>query len=430
MKKIIRALLLGLCLKGLAMAVELKNLEVKGVQIPVIYEKSSQLPLFHMQVIFKGAGAVSNHQSYGLSDITSSLLNEGTKALGATKFAQKLEERAITLNVGSGLETMNFTLSGMKAEQEKALEYLKELIQSPNFTPKALEKVRENALITLLEKENDFDYQAQKGLNAMIFKGSAMEYPLGGTTQSLQKITLKEIEAFYKHYINLKSMILVIGGDVEFETLKKRLQNTFESLPIGEEVAIPMILVSDKSEMKTLKKDTKQAYIYFGAPFFVQDFQKESAKIKVASFVLGGGGFGSRMLEEVRVKRGLAYSAMMYLSSRNAFSYAQGYLQTSLENQKEALKIVKEVVGEYLAKGMTQKELNEAKQYLLGSEPLRNETLEQRLGSAFNYYYRGLPLDFGSQVLQEIQNLKLQEINDYIKKHQEIKNLSFFVVTE
>ncbi|WP_290456619.1 hypothetical protein [Helicobacter rodentium] len=116
------------------MAIEMKSLQVGGVEIPVIYEQNTQLPLFYVQLVFKGAGGVSNGKNLGLSDITSSLLNEGTKALGVTKFSQKLEEKALSLSAGSGVETLSFTLSGMSAMQKDGIGFLKELLKNPNFT--------------------------------------------------------------------------------------------------------------------------------------------------------------------------------------------------------------------------------------------------------------------------------------------------------
>lgn len=385
--------------------------------------------MFYIQLVFKGAGGVSNGKSLGLSDIVRSLLNEGTKELGVTKFSKKLEEKALALSVGSGLETLSFTLSGMTAMQKDGIALLKELLQSPNFTQKALDKVKENSLVAILERESDYDYQASKILKSMLFKGSALEFPLSGTQDSIAKITLREIENFYRQHINLNSLILIVGGELEFESVAKELENALESLPQGKAVALKPIFANDLRQTKRLLKDTQQAYIYFGAPLNVDNLQKESALIKVASFVLGGSGFGSRMLEEVRVKRGLAYSAVMRLNATHTQASAQGYLQTSLKNEKEAQSLVQQVVEEFVEKGITSKELQEAKDYLLGSEPLRNETLSQRLGTAFTYYYNGLPLDFNKQVLEEISKLTLKEVNDYIQSHQEIKNLSFAIVS-
>lgn len=411
------------------MAIEIKNLPINGIEIPVIYEQSTQLPLFYIQLVFKGAGGVSNGKSLGLSDITSSLLNEGTKELGVTKFSKKLEEKALTLNAGSGLETLSFTLSGMSAMQKDGISLLKELLHSPNFTQKALDKVKENSLVAILERENDYDYQASRVLKSMLFKGSALEFPLSGTRDSIAKITLKEVERFYQQHLNLSSLILIVGGEMEFANVAKELESALKQLPQGKPVALTPIIAHDSMQTRRLLKETQQAYIYFGAPLEVANLQKESALLKVASFVLGGSGFGSRMLEEVRVKRGLAYSAVMRLSATHTQAWAQGYLQTSLKNEKEAQKLVQEVVDEFVKNGITEKELQEAKHYLLGSEPLRNETLSQRLGTAFHNYYNGLPLDFNEKVLEEISKLTLKEVNHYIKAHKEIQKLSFAIVS-
>ncbi|MCI5632221.1 pitrilysin family protein [Helicobacter sp.] len=411
------------------MAIEMKSLQVGGVEIPVIYEQNTQLPLFYVQLVFKGAGGVSNGKNLGLSDITSSLLNEGTKALGVTKFSQKLEEKALSLSAGSGFETLSFTLSGMSAMQKDGIGFLKELLKNPNFTQKALDKVKESALVAILEKESDYDYQASRMLKSMLFKGSPLEFPLSGTQESIAKITLQEVEKFYYQYVNLNSLTLIVGGDMEFENIAQELKGALEALPQGKVASLKPIVANDGKQIRHSNKETQQAYIYFGAPLNVGDLQKELALIKVASFVLGGGGFGSRMMEEVRVKRGLAYSAVMRLSATNTQALAQGYLQTSLKNEKEAQKLVQEVVNAFVKNGITQEELQEAKRYLLGSEPLRNETLSQRLGTAFNNYYNGLPLDFNQQVLEEISRLTLEEVNRYIQAHKEIAKLSFAIIT-
>lgn len=416
-------------MKGSLMAIEMKSLQVGGVEIPVIYEQNTQLPLFYVQLVFKGAGGVSNGKNLGLSDITSSLLNEGTKALGVTKFSQKLEEKALSLSAGSGFETLSFTLSGMSAMQKDGIGFLKELLKNPNFTQKALDKVKESALVAILEKESDYDYQASRMLKSMLFKGSPLEFPLSGTQESIAKITLQEVEKFYYQYVNLNSLTLIVGGDMEFDNIAQELKGALEALPQGKVASLKPIVANDGKQIRHSNKETQQAYIYFGAPLNVGDLQKELALIKVASFVLGGGGFGSRMMEEVRVKRGLAYSAVMRLSATNTQALAQGYLQTSLKNEKEAQKLVQEVVNAFVKNGITQEELQEAKRYLLGSEPLRNETLSQRLGTAFNNYYNGLPLDFNQQVLEEISRLTLEEVNRYIQAHKEIAKLSFAIIT-
>jgi predicted Zn-dependent peptidase len=135
-------------------------------------------------------------------------------------------------------------------------------------------------------------------------------------------------------------------------------------------------------------------------------------------------------MEEVRVKRGLAYSAYAVLVRSKLSSYMIGSLQTKVESKDKAIGVVKKVVNNFVKEGITQKELDEAKEFLLGSEALRNETLSQRLNRAFEEYYLGRPLGFEKEQLKKIENASLEEINSFIKAHKEITKISFSVVTK
>jgi len=211
----------------------------------------------------------------------------------------------------------------------------------------------------------------------------------------------------------------------EFEELIKPL---LESLNIGKKIELKKVELVSKKEEKTLIKDTKQAYIYFGSSFNIDSKDEENYKAKVASFILGGSGFGSRLMEEIRVKRGLAYSAYGSISINKSHSYFNGYLQTKNESADEAKKLVKEIIQDFIEKGVTQEELTAAKNFLTGSEPLRSETLSQRLNIAFTLYYRGLEPDYSKKELEKIQSLELTDLNKYIKSHDEINNLTFSIV--
>jgi zinc protease len=133
-------------------------------------------------------------------------------------------------------------------------------------------------------------------------------------------------------------------------------------------------------------------------------------------------------MEEIRVKRGLAYSAYGSISINKSHTYFNGYLQTKNESANEAKDLVKQLVAQFVKDGVTQEELSAAKNFLTGSEPLRSETLSQRLNSAFTLYYRGLEQDYSKKELEKIQDLKLEDLNSYIKSHNEINNLTFSIV--
>jgi predicted Zn-dependent peptidase len=179
-----------------------------------------------------------------------------------------------------------------------------------------------------------------------------------------------------------------------------------------------------------IDKPSEQAYIYFGSPFEMDASDPEQYKARVAAFILGESGFGSRLMEEIRVKRGLAYSAYGRVSVNKSSSKFSGYLQTKNANKSEAIQIVKEVIADFVKNGATQEELNQAKRFLLGSEPLRTETLSQRLSRAFMEYYRGFESGYYAKQLALIEDLDLETLNTFIASHPELNDLSIAVVTD
>jgi len=344
-------------------------------------------------------------------------------------FAKALEERAIRFGVSAGTETMVMEMSALKSEFAKGADLLKQLFVEPNLNEDTLKKVKTTTLGYLSRKKSDYDYIASINLKRILFENTPLQNPSDGTQESIQKITLKDIEDFLTKHLVLQRLIIVIGGDLTFDEAKKLLQNLLDPLAVGENEPLPFYEASDKQKEVVTKEETEQAYIYFGAPYHMRVDSDELYKSKVAMFILGAGGFGSRMMEEIRVKRGLAYSAYSFARITKSHSYFTGYLQTKLESQKEAKELVKEVVQKFVEDGVSQKELDAAKKFLLGSEPLRNETLSQRLSRAFSEYYNGHPLGYSKEELSRIEKLKLDDLNAFIKAHPEITKLSFSIVT-
>ncbi|QKF67154.1 zinc-dependent peptidase, M16 family [Arcobacter venerupis] len=410
------------------MGAMIKHIDIKGVQIPVVFEEQKSLPILNLQLVFQNSGYIQDKNKSGLASLSSKLLNEGTKELGATKFAEKLDENAISLSASTGFETFVIELSSLKEESQKGIELLNSLLKSPNFTQNTLDKLKTMQTGSLKRKENDFDYVSQNQLKSLLFRGTALENAASGTIESISKIELKDIENFISQIVCLENLIIVAGGDFDLKEFENLVKPLLETLNVGKKIELEKINFTSKKEEKTLIKQTEQAYIYFGSSFNVDSKDEENYKAKVASFILGGSGFGSRLMEEIRVKRGLAYSAYGSISINKSHSYFNGYLQTKNETASEAEKLVSQIVAEFVNKGVTKEELDAAKNFLTGSEPLRNETLSQRLNRAFTLYYRGLSPDYSEKELEKIQNLKLDDLNKYIKSHNEINNLTFSIV--
>ncbi|RXJ84791.1 peptidase M16 [Arcobacter cloacae] len=415
-------------IQGSLMGATIKHVDVKGVSIPIIFEEQKSLPILNLQLVFKNSGYIQDEDKSGLASLSSKLLNEGTKELGATSFAEQLDENAITINSSNGFETFVIEVSSLKDKSSKAINLLNDLLKSPNLTQNSLDKLKTIQIGALKRKENDFDYVSSNQLKSILFKNTALENPASGTVETISKIQLKDIETFLDKTLSLHNLIIVAGGDFSLEEFENLIRPILENIKSSNEIKDKKIEFTSKKEKKTLLKETEQAYIYFGSSFNIDSKDEENYKAKVASFILGGAGFGSRLMEEIRVKRGLAYSAYGSISINKSHTYFSGYLQTKNENSDEAIKLVEEIIEDFVKNGVTQEELDAAKNFLTGSEPLRSETLAQRLNRAFTLYYRGLEPDYAKKELDKIQNLELKDLNEYIKSHNEINNLTFSIV--
>ena len=426
MKYILTLLILG----QIIMAATIQYIETNGLKVPLIYEDDKRLPLATMQFVFTNAGSVTDVSKAGLAKLSARIMNEGTKKLGSHAFADALESKAIHISSSTGVETYVMEVGSLKENFDDALGFFDDFLKDPNITDDTLSKVKTTTIGALSRKENDFDYIASNELKAVLFDGNVLANPSSGTVESINSIELFDINNFVATNLVSSKLIVVLGGDVDIESVKKQIEKIISSMKIGVNTEAKNYSVIKTPKESILKKETEQAYVYFGSPYNMKVDDEDYFKARVATFILGTGGFGSRLMEEIRVKRGLAYSAYARLSVTKSSSYMTGYLQTKLESMDEAKTTVKDVIKKFVKKGVTKDELEQTKKFLLGSEPLRVETMSQRLNRTFMEFYRGQELGHSEKELQKIQKLKLKDLNAFIKEHTEILDLSFAIVTK
>ena len=410
------------------MSKNIDYLKIKDVKVPIIYLKSDRLPKADIQVIFKNAGKNTSHKA-GLSYITSKIFSSGTKKKDESEFYEDLEARAIYFEAHSGYENIIFSLSSLSTELSSSIKALKSVLNNPRLTKNNLTKIMQEIKGSILEKQNNFDYLASVGFNKMMFKGSNMANPLIGDLKSIKDIKLSDIKGFIKSHITLSNATIVISGDYQEKDIKK-LVIALSSLGKGKKEKEATFSIKDKSETIKENAKTDQAYINFGSSFDLKVNDEDYYKAKIAHFILGSGGFGSRLMNEIRVKKGLAYSVHSDVQIEKLFSNFRGSLQTKLENEDEAIKIVKQTILAFTQKGVSQKELSSSKKFILGSYPLKNELISQKISRIFNDFNNGKKENSYEDDLKKIKALSLRELNIFIKKHIEINNLSFYIITK
>jgi len=425
-----KKLLIILCaIQGALMATSLTNISINDRQVPLVYEEGKYIPIVSLQLIFTNAGHLSNSKD-GLADMAAKLLNEGTAKDGSLAFATKLDAQAVELHAGVGRESFVIEISALKDDFAYVVARLKELLLDPNYTKEALDQIKYQKLGWLQQKKSDFAYIASTALRAEIFKGTALAKAYDGTEESVKSITLEDIQAFISTSLGYNNAIVLVGGDIGLEDASKYSKELLSLLPKVNVKSSLNIQASAKQSTVLADEETEQAYIYFAAPFDYSYKEADQYKVSIAEYLLGGGGFGSRMMEEIRVKRGLTYGVYASLKRTKTASYMSGYLQTKLSTQEEAKKLIQEVVDTFVQKGITKEELEAAKLFLVGSEPLRVETLSQRLGRAFNDYYMQRPLGFSKTQLKKLEAVSLKDMNNFIMAHKELSKISFSIVTK
>ena len=425
-----RILFIMMILQGVLLSSSIEALLVDGVKTPMIYEGDKSLPIASMQVIFQNAGTIEDKNQSGLARFSASILNEGTKKLGAVGFATELENAAIHLSANAGTETFVLEVSALKEKFPQAIKLLKSLLKDPNYTKESFEKIKILMQAGIKRSESNFDYVAALNLKKSLYHDTPVGHPSAGTMQSLDALELADIQHFIEKHLVRSQVIIVAGGDMEKEEAKGYAKEVLSALDKGEVSTLATFSAVTKAKNVEVFKESEQAFVYFGSPYALSIQDKDVYKAKVAAFILGAGGFGSRLMEEVRVKRGLAYSAYARVNFAKSHSDFSGHLQTKLESKDEAIKLVQEVIASFVKDGVTADELEQSKKFLLGSEPLRNETLSQRLSRSFQEYYNGFKLGHSKEELKKIESLSLKELNDFIKKHDEINHLTFSVVTK
>ncbi|MCV3424944.1 M16 family metallopeptidase [Campylobacter sp. IFREMER_LSEM_CL1085] len=397
------------------------NLDFNETKIDIIYEYENELPVVFFKLIFKNSGKIAEKHNRGCASMLARLLNEGSN----DEFFKSLEYRAIELYAKASFEHFQISIKCLKEHFDFALEKLQELFLNVRFDEKILQRLKTLALGELASLNTDYDYQAKRLLNKNVFKDEIFASGLDGTKESIEKISLKELQDFMSENLVLDNALFVFGGDIKENEVKIKVEKICQILKRNVPNQNKSYKLVDESIEVSEQKSTEQAYIYFCSPFNIQINDEKMYLAKLALFILGQGGFGSRLMEEVRVKRGLAYSAYAMLDVNLNYSRVFGYLQTKNESSNEAKALVKEVFENFVQNGVNEKEFQLAKQFLVGSMPLRYENLAKRLDIMLNEYLHGLKLGNLKEEMQKIKNTNLDELNDFIKAHSEITKVSF-----
>ncbi|MBT0885218.1 insulinase family protein [Campylobacter sp. 2018MI10] len=327
------------------------------------------------------------------------------------EFYIKLEQSAINISASANYFDFTFDIVCLKKELDNCLNAFNNMLLNTKITNFELikNKIKNYFLIHI----QDYDNLAKMKLYENYFKNDFKNDKFG----DFEALDEKEFKNYILNLKNQANKIVISANLDDISKVKKLLNNkqsSYEKLKINE------------SFYKEESKEISQAFVRFISSIEIKSIY-ERAIISLAIYVLGGG-FGSRITEEIRVKRGLAYSAFAFLVAFKKNYLISGYLQTKNESKKEAIKIVQEEFKKLVEFGISEDEFKKAKDFLVGSEILKYSTTQNRHSIASSECFSDLKQGELREITKIIKDLELKTCNDFLKNQKSITELSFYVI--
>ena len=375
MPKPLRSLLLflGLFLASAAHANAFTIQEVTspgGIKAWLVEEHA--IPLLAMNYSFKGGTELEPADQAGVSNFLTGMMDEGAGDMLSAEFQKKRDELAFRMSFDAGADFFEGSFQTLTRNRDASTDLLKLAITSPRFDAEPLERVRQQFLLNVKEKEQDPQSIAWQAWMEDILPGDPYSRPDDGTAATIASITADDLRAAHRRIFNRDGLQVAVVGDITAKELGPLLDKVFGGLP--EKSPEPPKPAAAKPAMgpklQVIERDMPQSVIAFGTEGIKRD-DPDFIPAFVMAEILGSGGLTSLLSEEIREKRGLTYGVSFGLSPMDRVGLYAGSLQTKNQSAGEALAAAREVMKKFADEGPSQKDLDEAKTYLTGSYALR-----------------------------------------------------------
>lgn len=405
-------------LAALVMAVSLAA--KAGVQIQhwvapsgarVYFVESHDLPILDIDASFAAGGVYAPAGKTGLAGLTHGLLDGGAGDLDEEAISARLSDIGARMGGSVDDDRAAVTLRTLSypKEREAALDLMRLVMTQPAFPETVLAREKARTIAAIQEADTKPDAIAAKRFAAAIYPGHP--YGASATAETVGRIGRDDLVAFHRDYYSAKRATVSIVGDVSREEAERIAQRLTESLPAGiPETPLPAVTLP-KAETVKVAHPATQSHIHVGLPA-VKRGDPDYFALIVGNYTLGGGGFVSRLMKEVREKRGYAYSVYSYFQPQQVEGPFQIGLQTKNEQADDALKVVRETLETFLKQGPTEDELKGAKQNITDGFVLRLDSNRKILDQVAVIGFYRLPLDYLDQYPKQIEKVTAQQVRD------------------
>lgn len=368
------------------------------------------IPVIALSFAFKDAGAAQDPaDKQGLARMVSNTMDEGAGELNSQAFQKELQDLSISLSFNASRDSFGGGVKTLTKNKDRAFELLELALTKPRFDQEAIERMRQSNQSRIRTSISDPDWIAARLMNDIAFAGHPYALNSGGTLTSLEAISADDLRTFHATKLGRNNLVVSVAGDISAQELKTLLDDVFGGLP---EVTLPAVAdfqIKNTGSLHLHKKDIPQSVVEIMLPG-INRMDPDYQIAQVMNFVLGSSGFGSRLTEEIREKRGLTYGIY---SSFQGFTHLDAMsVSTSTKNESvgEMLSLIRSVFEKLRDEPISEEELSDAKAYLIGSLPLALTSTEKISDLLLSLQVDDLPIDYLDQREAKIRATSIEDV--------------------
>ncbi|AWW48599.1 insulinase family protein [Polynucleobacter paneuropaeus] len=407
----------------------------KGAKAYLVQTQS--LPMLDIEISIDAGTRYDPASKAGLAIMTAELLDNGIRSAGRNlteaQIADEIADLGADIKIGvSGERAMILVRCLSRPDiRDRAIQLARLILSSPTYDSVVVNREKQRISAGLLEAETKPDFVLDRRFRKAVYG----DYPLGNavTVKSIAGLSASDLKQFHQQFYRSDRVIVSMVGDVSkseaqeiMQTLVKDLPQTGSSIPPLPELARSPVENLSEREI-TIPFDSQQAHIAMGMTAIARN-NPDYFPLIVGNYALGGGGFVSRLMNEVREKRGLAYSVFSYFAPGQETGIFQAGLQTKNDQATMALDVMTETISQFIAKGPTQSELDAAKANLINGFPLRIDNNRKLLDNVSSIAWNGLPLNTLDTWTEQVNAVTREQVESAFQKYLAMDRMKIVVL--
>jgi zinc protease len=411
---------------SVAQALEIQDLKSPAGVVFWLVEEPS-IPIVSLEISFAGGARLDPAERAGLANLLGGLIEEGAGDLDALGFAKARDDLSARFSFSAGRDSMDISARMLVETLVPSIELLALALASPRFDPEPVARVKAQVVAMIAESETDPATVAAQAWYAATFPDHPYGRPSNGTVQSIAAITRDDLVAAHARLLTRANARIAVVGAIDAERAGRMVDTVLAGLEEGTPLELERISDAPPPGLRVIELDVPQSAAVFGHAGLPRD-DPDFIPAFVMNYILGGGGFSSRLMQEVREKRGLAYGVYAYLAVRDEAALYLGSVQTVNAGMAETLEVIRAEWARMASEGVTADELDRAIRYLTGAFPLSFDSNSKIANYMVFIQEAELGLDYIDRRNELIKAVSLGDVKRVAKRLLKPDDLSIVVV--